>query len=47
MKKQYMGGNYLNSGDWTVCRFKKGLGEKEWVVILRGEIDTVKIFIAN
>lgn len=28
MKKQYIGGNYLNSGAWTVCRFKKGLDEK-------------------
>ena len=48
MKKQYIGGNYLNSGAWTVCRFKKGLGEKEGVVcLLRGEINMVKICIAN
>ena len=47
MKKQYIGGNYLNSGAWTVCRFKKGLDEKEGVVFLKGEIDMVKICIAN
>ena len=47
MKKHNIEGNYLNSGSWTVCRFKKGLGEKEGVVFLRGETDTVKICIAN
>ena len=24
MKNQYVGGNYLNMGAWTVCRFKGG-----------------------
>ena len=30
MKNQYIGGNCLKvCGDWTVYRFKKGLGKKE------------------
>ena len=36
-KNQYIGGNCLKrrrkggGGAWTVCRFKRGLDEKEWV----------------
>ena len=38
MKNQYREGNCLKRGEgaWTVCQFKKGLGKKEGVVILRG-----------
>ena len=37
MKNQYREGNCLKRGEgaWTVCQFKKGLGKKEGVVILR------------
>ena len=28
-KKQYIGGTCLKKGAWTVCRFKRGLAEKE------------------
>ena len=36
MKNQYIGGDCLKEGRWTVFRFKRGLGEKEGLVFLRG-----------
>ena len=36
-KKSIYRGNCLKRGGaWTVCRFKRGLGQKEEVVFLRG-----------
>ena len=43
-KIQFLGGahekpigeNYPKKGVWTVCRFKRGLGEKEGAVFLWG-----------
>ena len=32
-------GDCLKTGAWTLCRFNRGLGEKEGVVFLRG-VDT-------
>ena len=28
-KKQYVGGNCLKSGAWTICRFKEGVWQKQ------------------
>ena len=28
-KKQYIGGNWLKRGTWTISRFKREVGEKE------------------
>ena len=28
MKNQYIGGNCLKGGAWTVCRFKRALAKK-------------------
>ena len=36
-KPVYRGGDCLKEGRWTVFRFKRGLGEKEGLVFLRGE----------
>ena len=35
-KPVYRGGDCLKEGHWTVFRFKRGLGEKEGLVFLRG-----------
>ena len=35
MKNQYIGGELLKKGAWVVCRFKRGLGKKEEVMLLR------------
>ena len=39
-KNQYIAGRELPKGrwvgTWTVCKFKRGLGEKEGVVFFRG-----------
>ena len=37
MKNQYTGGNCLENGAWTVCRFKGGLAKKRGVGIFEGE----------
>ena len=29
MKNQYIGGDCLKRGAWTVCRFKRGLARKQ------------------
>ena len=34
-KNQIEGGRLPQKGDWTVCRFKRGLGKKQGVVFLR------------
>ena len=34
MKNQYVGGNCLKRGVWTVRKFKGGLGEKEGVMFI-------------
>ena len=39
MKNQYIGGDYLKKGTWSVCRFKGGLARKR-VGFLRG-VDTL------
>ena len=36
-KIQFLGAGFLKRGAWIVCRFKRGLGKKEWV-FLRGEL---------
>ena len=40
MKNQYIAGTELPKGRWvrtlTVCKFKRGLGEKDGVVFFRG-----------
>ena len=36
MKNQYVEGNFLKRGTWTVCRFKGELGEKEWGDVFEG-----------
>ena len=35
-KNRYRGEDCLNTGAWTVCRFKGGLGKKKGVVFLTG-----------
>ena len=41
MKKTIYMRDYLKRGAWTVCRFKRGLDEKEGMVFLKGErVDT-------
>ena len=40
-KNQYMGGNCLKRGAWTVCRLNGGFGKKEGGdVFERGGVDT-------
>ena len=40
-KNQYIGGNCLKGGAWTVCRFKGvELGEKRGMVFVRVGVDT-------
>ena len=39
-KKQYIRGELLIKGAWTVCRFKRGLGKKEGVMFFRGGVET-------
>ena len=50
IKNQYIGrGDCLNRGNWTVCRFKRGLVRKRGV-FLRFEVDTImhtKVFLRS
>ena len=35
------GGDCLKKGgDWTICRFKEGLGKKEWGGVFEEGVDT-------
>ena len=50
MKNQYIGGNCLKKGAWTVCRFKGGggLGEKEGVVfVFEGGLTPVHTMLSS
>ena len=39
-KSSVQGGDCLKRLAWTVSRFKRGLGKKEWVVFEGGRVDT-------
>ena len=43
-QKSYLKGGLSYKGAWTIFRFKKGLGEKEGAVFLRGLIPQCTLF---